>query len=574
MADHDLVVRGATVVDGTGAPRSTADVAVDGPTITAVGRVGGRGRREIDADGLVVAPGWVDIHSHYDGQVLWDPLLAGSSMHGVTTVVMGNCGVGFAPARPEERGWLVRLMEGVEEIPAAVLDAGIEWRWGSFAEYLDALGRRPLAIDVAAQVPHAALRVYVMGERGENHEEAPTDDEIARMGAEVVDALAAGAVGFSTSRSVLHKSSDGRVTPTYGASPAELLGIARAMGTAGLGVFEVVTDFVELDAEFALLRAFCEVSGRPLSVAISERRGEGPGPYRRQLELLEAAVADGVPMRGQVAPRPPGGVMTLDGGRNPLLDLPTYAGLAHLPLPERVAELRRTEVRQRIVGELEALDPKVSTVHIYGRAFPLDDPATYDLSPERSVAGIAARTGRTREAVVYDLLLERDGRAMIYTPGANFDEGTLDVTRELLVHPFTLPGIGDGGAHCTRVCDTSFPTFLVTHWSRDAQPDERLDLEWVVQQQSAETAAWVGLTDRGVVAEGRKADLNLIELERLESRIPEMASDFPLGGRRLLQRADGYHATVVSGEVVVEGGEHTGALPGAVARPAALLRTR
>jgi N-acyl-D-aspartate/D-glutamate deacylase len=567
MPQHDLVIRGGTVVDGTGRRRFTADVAVDGAVIAEVGQVAGRGRRELDADGLVVAPGWVDIHTHYDGQVLWDPLLSSSSTHGVTTVVFGNCGVGFAPTRAERRDWLVGLMVGVEDIPGDVLNAGIEWEWGSFEEYLNVVDRRQLAIDVAAQVPHAALRVYVMGERGEDHAEAPTSDEIARMAAETARALEAGAVGFSTSRSVLHKGVDGRITPSYGGTRDELTGIARAAAGVGRGVFEIVTDYVDLEQEFELVRLLASVSGRPTSVTTVQRQGREPEEFRRQLALIEGAVADGLRLRGQVAPRPPGAVMTLEGSLQPLLGSPTYRTLAPLDLPRRVAELRRPEVRRRILDELAAQDPSAACLHLYPYTFAMAQPARYDYPPEDCIAAIAASRGLRQEEVAYDILLEGDGRGVIWAPGANFEQPDLSVTRELLVHPWTLPGIGDGGAHCTIVCDASFPTFLLTHWARDATPEDRLDVEWVVKRQAADTAGWVGLHDRGIIGSGRRADLNLIDLERLELGVPEIVGDLPLGGKRLAQPVTGYRATIVAGQVVLDNGAHTCALPGRLARP-------
>ncbi len=567
MAAHDLVVRAGTVVDGTGGPRFTADVAVDDGVITEVGRVSGTGSREVSADGLVVAPGWVDIHTHYDGQVLWDPLLASSSAHGVTTVVFGNCGVGFAPSRPEHRDWLVGLMEGVEDIPGDVLNEGIDWAWGSFTDYLAILDRLPLAVDIAAQVPHAALRVYVMGERGEDYAEEPTSDQISEMAAELRRALAAGAVGFSTSRSELHKGVDGRITPSYGASSAELFGIAAGAAGGGRGVFEIVTEFIDLEGDFELIRQLAAAGGRPTSLTTVQRHGRSPGEYRRLLALIEQGVADGLPIKGQVAPRPPGAVMTLDGNLQPLLTSATYRSLASLALPERVAALRQPSVRARILEDLAGQDPAGALMQIYPYTFAMTDPLRYDFTPDQSIAALSRRTGRSQEEIAYDLLLEGDGRGVIWAPGANFDEPDYAATREMLVHPLTLPGIGDGGAHCTIVCDASFPTFMLTYWARDASAEDRLELEWVVKRQAADTAAWIGLDDRGVIAPGRRADLNLIDLDRLELGVPEIRSDLPLGGKRLMQPVDGYRATIVAGQMIFDDGVPTGAVPGRLAKP-------
>ena len=556
MAEHDVVIRNGTVVDGTGAPARSADVAVRDGVVTEVGRVDGRGRRELDADGLLVAPGWVDVHTHYDGQVTWDPLLTPSSWQGVTTVVMGNCGVGFAPVRPDRHEWLIALMEGVEDIPGTALHEGIDWEWESFPEYLDAIDRRPHAIDVAAQVPHAALRGYVMGDRGADHAEVPTRAEIAEMGRLAAEGVEAGALGFSTSRTVAHRSVDGRPTPSLTATADELLGIAAAVGATGRGVFQVVADMVDLDAEFALVRAIAERSGRPLSLTTLQRPEFAPDEYRRILGLIEAAVADGVAIRGQVAARPVGLVLSLEGRVHPLLASPTYQSLASRPLAEQAVELRRPEVRSAVLAELGGGDgPPLDRL---GPVFRLEDPPRYDQRPEEAVDLAGA----------YDALLERDGHGTLYVPVMNYVEGDMGATREMLTHALTVPGLGDAGAHCTMICDGSFPTYLLQHWARDVAEDQRLPVEWVVKRQCADTAALVGLGDRGVLAPGRRADVNLIDLEGLTVGPAEMLHDLPTGGRRLVQRARGYEATLVAGEVVMQGGEPTGALPGRLVRGA------
>jgi N-acyl-D-aspartate/D-glutamate deacylase len=556
MADHDLVVRNGTVVDGTGAPARAADVAVDGGRVSTVGVVAGRGREELDADGLLVTPGWVDVHTHYDGQVTWDDLLTPSSWQGVTTVVMGNCGVGFAPVHPDKHDWLIALMEGVEDIPGTALHEGISWGWESFPEYLDVLDRRRYAIDVAAQVPHAALRGYVMGDRGADHEEVPTAGEIDTMGHLAAEAIESGALGFTTSRTVAHRSADGRHTPSLTSTADELLGVARAIGATGKGVFEVVADLVDLDREFGLIRAIAEVSGRPLSLTTLQRPEFAPDEYRRILRLMEAAVADGVAMHGQVAARPVGLIMSLEGRVHPLVMSPTYQSLASLPLTERVAELRRPEVREKVLAEVAA--PGANMIERFGSAFALGDPPRYDQSPADALDLGAA----------YDALLADEGRGAIYVPVMNFVGGDLDATREMLVHPLTVPGLGDAGAHCTMICDGSFPTYMLQYWTRDAGPGERLPVEWAVQQQCADTAALVGLGDRGTLTPGKRADLNLIDYDALAIAAPEMLHDLPAGGKRLVQRASGYRATLVAGEVVMRDGEATDARPGRLVRGA------
>jgi N-acyl-D-aspartate/D-glutamate deacylase len=560
MAEHDLVVRGGTVVDGTGAERREADVAVDGGRITAVGEVGD-GRDELDASGLLVTPGWVDVHTHYDGQVTWDPLLTPSSWQGVTTVVMGNCGVGFAPVKPDRHDWLIALMEGVEDIPGTALAEGITWGWESFPEYLDVLEGIPHAVDVAAQFPHAALRGYVMGDRGADHTEAPTDDEIATMARLVAEGIRAGALGFTTSRTVNHRSSDGRPTPSLTAGADELLGIARGLGETGLGVLQLVADLVDLDAEFDLIRSMAEVSGRPLSITtLSEPHR---GDWRALLAKISEAQADGVPIRGQVASRPVGVLMGLEGRLSPLSGAPTYQGLAALPLAERVVRLRQPEVRAAILAEL------AEGALVFGAwdgIFPLGDPPDYDPGPERSLAALAGQRDRPPVEVAYDELLAGDGRGLLYLPFANYADRDFATIREMLLHPHTVPGLGDAGAHCGMICDGTMPTYLISHWGRDVE--DPMPLEWLVSQQTRETARLVGLEDRGVVAPGHRADLNLIDVDQLGILVPEMVQDLPAGGTRYLQRATGYRATVCAGEVTFRDGEPTGALPGRLVRGA------
>lgn len=556
MHTHDLVIRNGAVIDGTGAPRRAADIAVDNGKISVVGEVGGTGRDEIDAAGLLVTPGWVDIHTHYDGQVTWDPLLTPSSWQGVTTVVMGNCGVGFAPVRPDRHEWLIELMEGVEDIPGTALHEGISWGWESFPEYLDVIESTPHAIDFAAQVPHAALRGFVMGDRGADHDEPPTDAEIAEMGRLVAQAIDAGALGFSTSRTVAHRSIDGRPTPTLTAGTDELLGIARAIGETGSGVLEVVADMFDLETDFQLLRDMAEVSGRPLSISTLQRPEFPADTYRRILELIEQANADGIEIRGQVAARPVGLIMSLEGKVHPLVSSPTYQSLATLPLAEKVTELSRPEVRAAVLDEVGKYGGEM--LARFPMLFELGVSPRYDQRPEESLGLEQA----------YDVLLSDGGNGRLYVPVMNFVDGNLDATREMLVHPLTVPGLGDAGAHCTMICDGSFPTHMLQYWARDAEPDHRMTAEWVVKQQCADTASIVGLADRGILAPGYRADLNLIDFDALAITKPEMLHDLPADGKRLVQHADGYRATIVAGEVVMIDGSPTGALPGRLVRGA------
>jgi len=556
MAEHDLVIRNGVVVDGTGSPRRRADVAVDDGRVSVVGEVPGTGRRELDAEGLVVAPGWVDIHTHYDGQASWDPTLSPSPWHGVTTVVMGNCGVGFAPVRPDRHEWLVALMEGVEDIPGTALHEGITWEWETFPEYLDALEATPKAIDIAAQVPHGALRGYVMGDRGADHDSQPTPEEIDRMGRLAAEGIEAGALGFTTSRTVAHKSVDGRHTPSLTAGAEELLGIARAIGATGKGVFAAVADLDDLDGEFALLRSMAETARRPLSLTTLQRPGHAPDAYRQLLELVDVANRDGVEVRSQVAARPVGLLLSLQGTVHPLLMSATYQQLKGLPLDELVAELRDPQVKARVLDELSA--PGADLLERMVPAFALGTPPRYDQTPDEAIDLDRA----------YDVLLEDGGTGVVYIPVMNYVDGDMAAVREMLVHPRSVPGLGDAGAHCTMICDASFATYLLQYWTRDAPEDQRLSVEWVVEQQAAATAAAVGLRDRGVLAPGYRADINLIDLDRVGITSTEMLHDLPAGGKRLVQRADGYRATIVAGEVIREDGHDTGALPGRLVRGA------
>lgn len=560
---HQLVIRGGAVVDGTGAPAREADVAVDGGRIVAVGAVADRGEVEIDAGGRLVTPGWVDIHTHYDGQATWDPMLSPSCWHGVTTVVMGNCGVGFAPVAPDKREWLVALMEGVEDIPGTALHEGIRWAWESVPEYLDALESMPRALDVAAQVPHGALRGYVMGDRGADHTEVPTAEEIARMGRLAREGIAAGALGFTTSRTVNHKSSDGRHTPSLTATQDELVGIAREIGAGGRGVIEAVADFVDLEAEFGLLRAMVEASGRPLSISTMQSDAR-PDGWRQLLGLISEANERGLPMRGQVASRAVGVLMGLQSTTNPFVRTGAYQEIAALPLAEKVARWKAPDFRDALLAEMAAPD---SFSLGWGKLYQLGDPPNYEPSPEQSIAARAQREGRSPAELAYELMLERDGRELLYVPVNNYTSGNLDAVREMIMHPYTVPGLGDAGAHCGLLCDGSFPTFLLAHWGKD-RPAGRLPVEWLVKRQTSDTAELVGLHDRGVLAPGHKADLNVIDVDALGLTPPEIVHDLPAGGKRLVQRAGGYVATVVSGTVVMRDGEPTGALPGRLVRGA------
>ena len=562
--EFDLVVRGGTVVDGTGAPPRTADVAVrDGVVVSASGAAAGTGAREIDADGAVVAPGWVDIHTHYDGQVTWDPEVTPSSWHGVTTVVMGNCGVGFAPVRPGGESFLIELMEGVEDIPGTALHEGIDWAWESFGEYLDALDATPRVLDVAAQVPHAALRAYVMGERA--HEE-PDVDEVTAIADLTEEALRAGAVGFTTSRTILHSSKHGLV-PGTSAVPDELIAIGDAMGRAGHGVFELVSDQQGGPVDRAWMAEVARRSGRTITYALAQA-GFAPDAWRESLAGTDALVAEGLSIVPQVSCRPTGMLFGLQSSLHPFFTHPTYRAIADLPLAERVARLRSTEVREALLGEAPATRNPIAVglMTRWDQIFPLGDPPEYEPPSSASIASVAAASGLTPQEVALDWLLERDGTALLFAPLASYVDHDHEVIRELMTHPGTVLGLSDGGAHCGLICDASMPTYLLTHWARDRSRGPRLPIEDVVHLQTARTASVYGFDDRGSLVPGKRADLNVIDLDRLRLHQPRAVDDLPAGGRRILQDATGYVATVVHGVVTRRDDVDTGARPGRLVR--------
>jgi len=568
---HDLVVRGGLVADGRGGEPRRADLAVNGGTITAVGTVSGRGAEEIDAGGLLVTPGFVDIHTHYDGQATWDERMTPSSWHGVTTAVMGNCGVGFAPVRNDAHARLISLMEGVEDIPGAVLDEGIDWSWESFGEYLDAVERRPHDIDLCAQLPHGALRLYVMGERAARLEEATPQDSAA-MRALATAALRDGAVGFSTSRTLNHRTATGDPTPSLRASTEELEAIALGVADAGHGVVELISDFwPDIEGEFELVRTMVARTGVPLSLSLAQNHRH-PEAWRDLLDRIEAAVAEGLPIRAQVAPRPVGLLVGLQSSFHPLLGLPSYTDTLARPIGEQARALRDPAMRALLLAELEGPGDTAAGGGArrrrpidYGRLYPLGDVPDYEPAPETSVLRRAGVQGVSPAELLLDLLSENGGRNFLYTPFSNYADGNLDACGEMLAHPHTVFGLGDGGAHVGLISDASFPTYALSHWARD-RAHGRLPVGRVVEQLTSATAGAVGLHDRGVLAPGLRADINVIDFDRLACAPPVMAYDLPAGGTRLLQGAHGYRATVVAGSITYEDGAPTGALPGRLVR--------
>jgi len=563
---HDLVIRNGKIVDGTGQPSFIGDVAIDGGKITSVGPKAGAGRREIDATGLLVTPGFVDIHTHYDGQVTWDPYLTPSSWHGVTTLVMGNCGVGFAPVAPGKEEFLIGLMEGVEDIPGTALAEGIKWNWESFPEYMNAVEKMQRAVDVGVQVPHGSVRAYVMGERGA-HNEAATPEDIEKMAAVVRDGIKAGALGFTTSRTMLHRAKNKELVPGTFASEDELLGIGRALGQAGHGVFEMASDMVGPDATMEWMVKLSAETGLPITFAMAQT-DKDPNSYRKMMARVKELNAQGAHLAPQISARPTGLLMGLESSLHPFITHPTYKTIAHLPIDERVAKMREPAMRAQILSEEPSVHDKATRFMVtnFTKFFPLGDPPDYEPTRESSVAARAEKMGASAAELTYDLLLERNGRELLYMPFGNYAEYNHNALREMLLDPVTTLGLSDGGAHCGLICDASMPSYMLSHWVRGRSRGERMPVETAVRLQTSDTAKLYGLGDRGVLAPGMKADLNVIDLEALKLHAPRMVFDLPAGGRRLIQRAEGYKFTISSGEVTFQDGVPTEAMPGKLIR--------
>ena len=564
-ASYDLVIRGGTIVDGTGKPGFKGDVAIKGGKVAAVGTVDGAGKEEIDAGGRIVAPGFVDVHTHLDGHATWSNRLNPSSQHGVTTVLMGNCGVGFAPCKPEDRQRLVHLMEGVEDIPEIVMTKGLAWNWRSFPDYLDRLDERQYDMDVAAQLPHAPLRVFVMGERAAAREPA-TPDDIAQMRALAKEAVEAGALGFSTSRSLNHKATDGTLTPTYGSGSDELAGIAQGLGDAGKGVLQLISDWEDVDIEFAVVQRMVKESGRPLATTLLQMHS-APDRWRQVLDRIEVAAGDGLPIKAQVAGRPQGVVMGLQLGRNPFMWTQGYREVEHRPFAEKLAALKDPARRGRILAE--ALPDDLDWMQkVFARNFTemFEYDGNYEPRPENSVAARAEAAGVTPDAFAYDLLVSGDGSTVINMPAANYHGYSNAAMNTMITHDDTIWALGDAGAHCGLLCDASLPTYMLQRWA--APNGGPLPIERVIKGLSSETAHSVGLDDRGILAPGYRADINIIDIANVRIGKPHMRSDLPNGGRQLSQTATGYDATIVGGVVTYRKGEPTGALPGRLVRGA------
>ena len=567
---HDLVIRNGLVVDGTGAPARQTDVAIDDGVVAAIGEVNDLGREEIDADGLLVTPGFVDIHTHFDGQITWDPLLTPSFWHGVTTVVMGNCGVGFAPAAPNRRDWLIGLMEGVEDIPGSALAEGMEWGWESFPEYLDFLDKLPKAIDIGTQVPHGAVRAYVMGDRGARNEDANPED-IQEMSAIVKEGLEAGALGFSTSRTLAHRAIDGEPVPGTFAAEDELFGIGQALKELGTGIYEVAPAGVTGDdanapeLEIAWMRKLSAEIERPVSFAMVQFDNE-PDAWRDALDRSLEALEDGAELYPQVAARGISILLTLRG-RHPFIHAASYRELDDLDWAERAEAMRDPQRREKILSEVEAPDAALGFI-MWDKLYPMTDPPNYEPTADQSVAAQSEAASQTALDFAYDFLSQGDGQNVLFAPLFNYANGNLDATREMMMHPRVAMGLSDGGAHCGVICDASMPTFMLTHWTRDRSRGETLPLEWTVKRMTSDTAELYGLGDRGTLEVGKKGDVNIIDYEALQLEPPQAVHDLPTDAMRLIQKSRGYVATIVSGEVISRNGEETGARPGQLIRGA------
>ena len=568
MPDYDLIIRGGKIYDGSGGEPFLADVAINGGVIAAVGNVQGSAKEEIDASDRIVTPGFVDVHTHYDGQITWENRLAPSSDHGVTTVVMGNCGVGFAPSRPEHRQLMIKLMEGVEDIPEVVMAEGVPFNWETFPEYLDALEQRESDIDFAAQLPHSPLRVYVMGERGANLE-PPTEEDLAEMRRLTAEAVEAGALGVTTSRSYAHQFRDGRPAPSVKSEDQEVLALAQGLRDAGKGVFQMVPSYDVTAAErMDLLDDIARTSGRPVSFTFMQTPN-GEGDWQEMVARLESSKKEGLEVRGQIIPRPTGALLGLELSMHPFSFNPSFREIEHLPLEEKVERMRDPAFRKQLIAE-EPTDPQAFFVYVISdldSMFVLGNPPNYNPRSDESIGARARAMGVDPKELIYDALLQRDGREVLYRPLGNSEGEKFESSgRNLVKNDRTFPALGDGGAHYSMICDAAYTTYFLTYWVRDAKGDKRVELPYAVRKLTYEPAHAVGLRDRGLIRPGYKADINVIDMERLHLYAPHVVYNLPTGGRRLQQRADGYDATIVSGVVTYRNGRPTGALPGRLVR--------
>ena len=568
MNQADLIIRNGTVFDGSGAPGRVSDILIKDGLIKKVGNLDDsyQSKKEIDASGYIVTPGFVDIHTHYDGQATWDNYLSPSSWHGVTTALMGNCGVGFAPVRDDDHDKLISLMEGVEDIPEVVLTEGLDWQWNTFSDYLNVLQNRSFDMDIGAQIPHGALRLYVMGQRGSDREVA-TEDDIKEMAKISAEAIEAGAIGFTTSRTIFHKTSKGELVPSFDAAGNELIKIAEEIGKTGKGVLQLVSDFLGGYEEFKMLEEMVKVSGRPLSITLAQTDGTKYG-YKDLLRWIETSANNGFPIRAQAAGRPIGLMLGLNLTLNPFSGHPSYIKISHLSLDERVEIMKSEDFRNKILNENGSSDNGLvkSILRNMDNIYLLDKIPDYEPLKETSIGAMAEKSKKEINEFIYDILLRDNGNTLLYYPIGNYLDYSLEASLEMIKSEHSLLGLGDGGAHCATICDASFTTHMLTFWGRDRTRGEKLELPWIIKSYTQDNALAIGLKDRGVISEGMKADINIIDFDNLTLYSPELLYDLPAGGKRLVQKVDGYKYTIVSGSVTYKDGVSTGELPGRLIR--------
>ena len=568
MNQADLIIRNGTVIDGSGAPGRVSDILIKDGLIKKVGNLDDsyQSKKEIDASGYIVTPGFVDIHTHYDGQATWDNYLSPSSWHGVTTALMGNCGVGFAPVRDDDHDKLISLMEGVEDIPEVVLTEGLDWQWNTFSDYLNVLQNRSFDMDIGAQIPHGALRLYVMGQRGSDREVA-TEDDIKEMAKISAEAIEAGAIGFTTSRTIFHKTSKGELVPSFDAAGNELIKIAEEIGKTGKGVLQLVSDFLGGYEEFKMLEEMVKVSGRPLSITLAQTDGTKYG-YKDLLRWIETSANNGLPIRAQAAGRPIGLMLGLNLTLNPFSGHPSYIKISHLSLDERVEIMKSEDFRNKILNENGSSDNGLvkSILRNMDNIYLLDKIPDYEPLKETSIGAMAEKSKKEINEFIYDILLRDNGNTLLYYPIGNYLDYSLEASLEMIKSEHSLLGLGDGGAHCATICDASFTTHMLTFWGRDRTRGEKLELPWIIKSYTQDNALAIGLKDRGVISEGMKADINIIDFDNLTLYSPELLYDLPAGGKRLVQKVDGYKYTIVSGSVTYKDGVSTGELPGRLIR--------
>ena len=568
MNQADLIIRNGTVIDGSGAPGRVSDILIKDGLIKKVGNLDDsyQSKKEIDASGYIVTPGFVDIHTHYDGQATWDNYLSPSSWHGVTTALMGNCGVGFAPVRDDDHDKLISLMEGVEDIPEVVLTEGLDWQWNTFSDYLNVLQNRSFDMDIGAQIPHGALRLYVMGQRGSDREVA-TEDDIKEMAKISAEAIEAGAIGFTTSRTIFHKTSKGELVPSFDAAGNELIKIAEEIGKTGKGVLQLVSDFLGGYEEFKMLEEMVKVSGRPLSITLAQTDGTKYG-YKDLLRWIETSAKNGFPIRAQAAGRPIGLMLGLNLTLNPFSGHPSYIKISHLSLDERVEIMKSEDFRNKILNENGSSDNGLvkSILRNMDNIYLLDKIPDYEPLKETSIGAMAEKSKKEINEFIYDILLRDNGNTLLYYPIGNYLDYSLEASLEMIKSEHSLLGLGDGGAHCATICDASFTTHMLTFWGRDRTRGEKLELPWIIKSYTQDNALAIGLKDRGVISEGMKADINIIDFDNLTLYSPELLYDLPAGGKRLVQKVDGYKYTIVSGSVTYKDGVSTGELPGRLIR--------